>query len=228
MKNVRSLRLHARLPMAAAFLALLLFGLAVPMSPKSPNLVHAAGTLTVSAGGPYSGTVGVAVTMTASVNSATTSPSYTWSFGDGSPAGYGQTVSHTYGAATTYTITVTVNDLATGGYGSATTNANITGSSAGYETCYTSSGVPEQIPSSETCAQVGLLSYSPTSSGYQTCYTSSGVAEEIPSSETCAQAGLLSYSSTSGYQTCYTSSGVAEEIPSSETCAQAGDRKSVV
>src|SRR5690606_20171781 len=36
--------------------------------------------------------------------------SYSWDWGDGTPAGTGKTASHTYGAGDTYTITLTVTD----------------------------------------------------------------------------------------------------------------------
>lgn len=64
-----------------------------------------------NAGGPYSGTVNVALTFN---GSASTDPdgtivSYSWDFGDGN-TGTGATPSHTYTTANTYNVTLTVTD----------------------------------------------------------------------------------------------------------------------
>jgi len=58
------------------------------------------------AGGPYSGTANVPLTLTGTGSSGSIS-SYTWTFGDGS-SGQGATVSHTYPAAGSYTATLSV------------------------------------------------------------------------------------------------------------------------
>jgi PKD domain-containing protein/flagellar hook capping protein FlgD/Big-like domain-containing protein len=64
-----------------------------------------------SAGGPYSGLVGNALTMSAAGSSDPDGDAltYAWTFGDGG-SGSGVEVSHPYAAAGTYNVTVTVSD----------------------------------------------------------------------------------------------------------------------
>jgi PKD repeat protein len=68
-------------------------------------------TPSASAGGPYTGTVGTALTLTAAGSSDPdgTIASYAWTFGDGT-TGTGATPTKTYAAAGTYTARVTVTD----------------------------------------------------------------------------------------------------------------------
>ncbi|UCE88824.1 MAG: PKD domain-containing protein [Pseudomonadota bacterium] len=75
--------------------------------------------------GPYTGTVGVAVTFdgTASNDPDGTIASYSWDFGDGN-VGNGPTPTHTYAAANTYNVTLMVTDDA-GATDSAGTTADI-------------------------------------------------------------------------------------------------------
>ena len=82
--------------------------------------------LQVSAGGPYSGTAGFSLSVSASVSGAL-NPQFTWSFGDGT-FGSGQFTSHVYNAAGVFAVTVSVMDLATGQTASASTTASISGS----------------------------------------------------------------------------------------------------
>ena len=76
-------------------------------------------------GGPYTGTVGVALKFDGSRSSDPdgTIASYSWSFGDGT-TGSGATPSKTYSAAGTYTVRLTVTDNQ-GATASATTTATI-------------------------------------------------------------------------------------------------------
>lgn len=63
------------------------------------------------AGGPYSGTVGapIAITSAGSGDSDGSIADFRWTFGDGT-TGSGATINKTYGAAGTYTVTLTVTD----------------------------------------------------------------------------------------------------------------------
>lgn len=81
--------------------------------------------LIVQAGGPYNGTVGMAIIFNAVVANAF-NPQFRWDFGDGSQD-QGQAVSHTYQSAGAFTVSVAVIDQATGRTGAATTTATITG-----------------------------------------------------------------------------------------------------
>ena len=80
-----------------------------------------------NAGGPYSGTEGAAITFN---GGASTDPNgdaltYSWNFGDGTPAGTGATPSHTYRDNGAFTVTLTVND-GNGHTATATATATIT------------------------------------------------------------------------------------------------------
>lgn len=81
----------------------------------------------VSAGGPYSGQIGLPITFSAQMNlglaQSGLATQFQWSFGDGGTA-FGQTTTHTYAAAGTYTVTVTATS-ASGAIGSATTTAQV-------------------------------------------------------------------------------------------------------
>src|ERR1700726_2569467 len=124
-----SSHLPTRLAVAATMFAILVLVVAGPAAPRGANAVHAAGALTVSAGGPYSGTAGSPISMVAIVTGgATTSPIYSWNFGDGS-SGLGASVNHTYTSARSYPYRVTVNvtDSVTGASGVGVTTAAITG-----------------------------------------------------------------------------------------------------
>ena len=76
--------------------------------------------------GPYSADVGVSITFDGSGSTDDgTIVEYAWNFGDGTAMGVGANATHTYGAAGTYTVTLTVTD--DGGLtDSAVTTATIT------------------------------------------------------------------------------------------------------
>jgi hypothetical protein len=67
--------------------------------------------------------LGVAVNGSASTDSDGTIASYSWNWGDSTPAGSEATASHTYGAAGTYPVTLTVTD---NGGATATTTRSVT------------------------------------------------------------------------------------------------------
>jgi PKD repeat protein len=90
--------------------------------------ISGTGTTTgqVSAGGPYTGAVGQAITMNGSLNLLGVSVlQWLWNFGDGT-SGSGQTVQKTYTAAGTYTVTLQV-QTSQGVTNTATTTATIGG-----------------------------------------------------------------------------------------------------
>jgi len=82
---------------------------------------------TADAGGPYSGTVGVALSFDGSASNDPdgTIVSYSWDFGDGSALGTGVAPTHIYGSASTYTVTLTVTDNDGTASAPATTTATI-------------------------------------------------------------------------------------------------------
>ena len=81
---------------------------------------------TADPNGPYSAQAGVSITFDGSGSTDDgTIVEYAWNFGDGTALGMGVNPTHTYGAAGTYTVTLTVTD--DGGLtDSGTTTANIT------------------------------------------------------------------------------------------------------
>ena len=82
------------------------------------------------ANGPYSGTVGQAVTFSAAGSSSPRNQplTYAWNFGDGT-TGTGASPTHTYTAAKAYPVTLTVTDTS-GLSGTASTTATITAKAA--------------------------------------------------------------------------------------------------
>ena len=81
---------------------------------------------TAVSGGQYNGVLNQAVSFTGSVTDPGTldTHTYSWDFGDGTPPANGQTVTHTYTTAGTFTVTLTVTDD-DGAVGTSTTTAGI-------------------------------------------------------------------------------------------------------
>jgi len=93
---------------------------------------------------PTSVQVGTAVAFNASASADTdgTIASYSWSYGDGSAAGSGASTSKVYGAAGSYTVTLTVTDNQ-GAVGSTTRVVTVTGvPGAEVETVWSEDGTP--------------------------------------------------------------------------------------
>ncbi|MGD9890748.1 MAG: PKD domain-containing protein [Dehalococcoidia bacterium] len=121
-----SRRIGVRRPMLTGLLLLGVLMLAVGWSEPSAS-AQIPGQLRVSAGGPYVGTVGQPVTFVAQINTGGLPPNspiqVQWSFGDGR-TGFGQTATHVYTTAGTFSVTV----IATAGAGqtaSSSTTAQI-------------------------------------------------------------------------------------------------------
>lgn len=95
-------------------------------TPTTGSGTVSANGLTVSAGGPYTGSSGNAITFTGTAstsNANATIVSYVWSFGDGT-SGTGQSTTHTYNSSGNYTVALTVTD-SNGVALTATTTASI-------------------------------------------------------------------------------------------------------
>jgi PKD repeat protein len=75
----------------------------------STTVTIAPQALSVTIAGPTTGTVGTAVSFTATATGGTSPYTFAWNFGD-STTGTGATASHTYATAGTFTVTVTVTD----------------------------------------------------------------------------------------------------------------------
>jgi PKD repeat protein len=119
---------HPLRPLNGGSVSIVLIGLlaglvaALPAAPARAQF----GQLFVSAGGPYSGSPGVPVTMFAQASGGLGGAyQYFWSFGDGTQ-GSGQSVTKTYTSPGTYTVQVSVSST-TGQTGTATTTATISG-----------------------------------------------------------------------------------------------------
>jgi PKD repeat protein len=105
--------------------------------------------LTANADGPYTGTVGMPVSLDGSGSApAEAIISYEWDFGDGQ-TGAGMVISHTYAATGTYTVTLTVADPTT--QASDTTTATITA---------TGNQLPEAVINSEVIPKTSDECYS--------------------------------------------------------------------
>jgi PKD repeat protein len=87
------------------------------------TVVVAAG-LQVSAGGSYSGTVGQALTFSASATNPPFDTQYSWTFGDGT-SGAGQTVTHAFSSAGAYVITLSASSASTGQRSTSSATANV-------------------------------------------------------------------------------------------------------
>ncbi len=82
-------------------------------------------SLTVSAGGPYTGGVGQPITFTANATTPPADTVYTWDFGDGSPTAAGKQVAHAYSTTGTFDVTLTATSATTGQVGISKTTATI-------------------------------------------------------------------------------------------------------
>jgi large repetitive protein len=124
----RSLLGWPRLLLAASLVALVLVG--GTGSVQTPE-ASAQATLQVSAGGPYSGQVGQSILFTAQAFGATlgSQVTYVWNFGDGGSA-TGQSVTHAYVSAGTFSVTVFAQSTS-GQTGSAVTTAQVGGVQGG-------------------------------------------------------------------------------------------------
>ncbi len=89
-------------------------GLTGQSAATSTAQVSVVSGLQISAGGQVRGTVGQPVTLSVAANGAPADTLYTWQFGDGTPPGFGLSVSHVYNAADTFTATVTASSNSTG------------------------------------------------------------------------------------------------------------------
>jgi|CXWL01.1.fsa_nt_gi ELWxxDGT repeat protein len=94
------------------------FTVTLTVNDGSTNSTAATSTVTISnqtpaanAGGPYSGVRNqtIAFSGVASADPDGDALTYSWDFGDGSPAGSGVTPTHAYAATGTFTVTLTVN-----------------------------------------------------------------------------------------------------------------------
>ncbi|HEV2119762.1 MAG TPA: PKD domain-containing protein [Candidatus Bathyarchaeia archaeon] len=77
---------------------------------KSASVTIAALALSVTPTVPTTGTVGSAVSVSATATGGTSPYTFSWDFGDGSAVVMGATVSHTYTAKNTFVVKVTVTD----------------------------------------------------------------------------------------------------------------------
>lgn len=104
-------------------------------------------------GGPYTGNVGQPITFdgSKSIGPPGQTLSYAWNFGDNT-TGTGVTATHVYGAAGTFTVSLTVTDTS-GGTNTATTTATITAPSAMILSVDPNSGYPGQ----QTLGTVGSI-----------------------------------------------------------------------
>ncbi|HVP39365.1 MAG TPA: PKD domain-containing protein, partial [Candidatus Saccharimonadales bacterium] len=103
----------------------------LPRNSSSPAPAACQGTsLTAVPGGPYSGTVGAAISFNGGNSippAGGTITNYAWTFGDGGTAsGASASATHTYAATGTYTVKLTVTG-STGGTNTDSTTATITG-----------------------------------------------------------------------------------------------------
>ena len=123
---------------------------------------------TANAGGPYSGTAGSAVSVSAASSSAPTGSltSYRWVWGDGSAATTASTssASHVYTTAGTFTITLTVTDNA-GATATATTTVTI--------------GAGSSLPTGWTSRDIGAVGQAGSASHSGGLFTVRGAGADI-------------------------------------------------
>ena len=144
--------------------------------------ITAAPVPVASAGGPYTGVTGIAVTFTGAASTAPTGQtlSYAWNFGDSS-TGTGVTPTHAYATAGTFTVTLTVT-ASSGGTSTATATATITAApvpvaSAGGPytgvtgTAITFTGSASTAPTGQTLSYAWNFGDSSTGSGVSPTHT---------------------------------------------------------
>jgi len=95
------------------------FTVTLTVNDGTANSTAATATVTISnqapvanAGGPYAGVRNQAITFSGAVSNEPDGDTltYSWDFGDGSPAGSGVAPTHAYATTGTFTVTLTVND----------------------------------------------------------------------------------------------------------------------
>jgi PKD repeat protein len=103
---------------------------------------------TARAGGPYLAAPGVAIQLSGTASTGTTL-TYSWNFGDGTPAGTGPNPVHAWAAAGAYTVTLTVrDDLALESSATTTVHVSAAGSTPTTQSVFWANAVNVQVSGS--------------------------------------------------------------------------------